>query len=164
MWDFGILERGKRERRKKTHTSCTPRANGAVRRIGGIATDITHARVVQALVLVARAAKVLAVEVLHAPEAACRDGRLLGAFRDRDGDCWDGHGRSRLCEWAEEAREEGGHATAVKEGGREESDEEGEDEDDEMTTGWECRRFCIFWNRKGALAKLPPLVCPYVCT
>ena len=94
----------------------------------------------------------LAVEVLHAPEAACRDGRPLGAFRDRDGGRGDGHGRSRLCEWAEEAREEGGHATVTVVRVRKECDEEGEDEDDEVTTtGWECRRLCIFRNRKGKL-------------
>lgn len=60
--------------------SLTPRLSRAhllVTRVRGIATGVAHAGIVQALV-----AKVLAVEVLDAPEAAGADGGLLGTLGD----------------------------------------------------------------------------------
>lgn len=54
------------------------RAHGPVRRVLRLAANVAHARVVQALVL-----KVLAEDVLHAPEATRRKGRPLSTLGDR---------------------------------------------------------------------------------
>ncbi len=61
-------------------TSCRARAHRPIRRVLSITTNISHARIVQALAL-----KVLAVEVLNAPEAAGCDGGLFGALGDGNG-------------------------------------------------------------------------------
>jgi len=65
---------------KNQHTSRPPRAHSPIPRVRGIATDIPHLRIQQAFVL-----KVLAEEVLDAPEAAGGDGAFLGVVGDLDG-------------------------------------------------------------------------------
>lgn len=59
-------------------TASLSSAHSSVGRVVDVAPDVAHARVVQAL-----PTKVLAVQVLHAPEASCGQGRLLCALRYR---------------------------------------------------------------------------------
>jgi hypothetical protein len=61
-------------------TSCSSTAHGAITRVVAVASDISHARIVQALIL-----KLPSVHVLHAPETACSYGGGLRARRDRHG-------------------------------------------------------------------------------
>lgn len=98
------------EERVEELTPRIPTANRLIRRILRIPANIPHARVIQALV-----AKVLAVHVLDAPEAACSNRCALGARWDCGAGCGGGGG----CvgrhdggggEWAaEEAGDEEGH-------------------------------------------------------
>jgi len=89
---------------KNQHTSRPPRAHSPIPRVRSVATDIPHLRIQQAFVL-----KVLAEEVLDAPEAACGDGAFLGVVRDLGGG-FGGEGEAGGGgEGAEEALEEGGH-------------------------------------------------------
>jgi len=85
-------------------TSRPPRAHSPVARVRGIATDVPHLRIQQAFVL-----KVLAEEVLDAPEAAGGDGAFLSVVGDLDGG-FGGEGEAGGGgEGAEEPLEEGGH-------------------------------------------------------
>lgn len=86
------------------HTSRPARAHSPVPGVRGIATDIPHLRIQQAFVL-----KVLAEEVLDAPEAAGGDGAFLGVVGDLGGG-FGGEGEAGGGgEGAEEALQEGGH-------------------------------------------------------
>lgn len=73
-------------------------AHGAVGGVGGVAADVAYPRIVEALV-----AKMLAIHVLDAPEAAGCDGGFFGSLGNGDGG---GTGHcGGLGEWTEEAGE-----------------------------------------------------------
>jgi hypothetical protein len=115
----------------------------AVRRVGLVTADIAYAGIVQALV-----AKVLAVQVLDAPEAAGCNGGLLGAFGDGNGR---GHGGLR--ERSEEAGDEG-HAREYR--------DEGGKEDETPRYRRRCRvsraaRLKLWWGGSGFLEGYPRL-------
>ena len=85
--------------------ACPAGAHAAVRGVGGVAADVTNARVDQAGV-----GECFAVHVLDAPEAAGGDGGLLGAW-------WGVHGGNAAGggELAQEAGYEGHQEGAEKE-------------------------------------------------
>lgn len=58
------------------HTSGLTPAYGSICRAVDVATNVSYARVVEALSI-----ELLAVEMLHTPETTCGKGRLLGAVR-----------------------------------------------------------------------------------
>lgn len=65
------------------HTSSPPRAYGAIARIVGVATDISHFRIDESFAL-----EVFAEQVLNAPEAAGGNGAFLGSVGDLSWRFW----------------------------------------------------------------------------
>jgi hypothetical protein len=132
-------ERETKERRKPT--TGVARAHGPVRRAARVAANVADARVVQALV-----AKVLAVQVLDAPEAAGGDRGRLGALGYRGG----GGPAGRVARDAEAGRRgegpgQAGHKVGQLEGHEGGGDRDGEERDYDglqllLDGGQDCRR------------------------
>lgn len=103
----------------KALTSCSTRAHGAVAGVVGVAADVADAGVQQALV-----AKVFAVHVLDAPEAAGGERALLRALRDiHSGGLFGCETQGGGGEWAGQLLEDTGHRRGA--GKREQDEDEG---------------------------------------
>lgn len=105
-----------------SRTTSSTTADGAVRRILQVAADVADLTVQKAL-----AAKVLAVQVLGAPEAARGDGAALRRVGDGGGGVGR-HGEARgVREGADEAGEEGRQRHGLRRGVEEQEDGDEED-------------------------------------
>ena len=112
-------------------TSSAARAHSAVARALGVAANVPDAGVQQAL-----AAKVFAVHVLDAPEAAGGDGALLRAVGDvHSGGLFGCETEGGRGEWAGQFLEERGHYRGA--GQREQQVEE------DVARGWYCVGRCF---------------------
>lgn len=113
--ETSISGRGCRRRRQRgvRLTASVARANLLIGGVGGVSANVADTRIVKTLV-----GKVLAVEVLNAPEAAGGDGGLLGALGDGDGagrEGGSGHFGGLGVEGTEDATEERRHALRCSE-------------------------------------------------